>query len=93
MAPQWSGSSGKHEISQTDAVHAILNATYTAVLEDEVDEGHVTLFIGPRHAQALPEDEIEILVHEFPGTNRQAVIFHVMPLGPKFRRYREEKPT
>lgn len=46
------------------------------------------LFIGPPHAQT--EREIEVLVHENPATGREAVIFHAMPLGPKFRTYREE---
>ena len=69
----------------------MLHASFTGVLVDEKPpEGQIRLFIGPRHAQALSDDEVEILVHEFPDTGDQAVIFHVMPLGAKFRRYREE---
>lgn len=72
-------------------MYAILNATFTDVLSDEQrDKGHVRLFIGPPHAQALPDDEIEVLAHEFPDTGDQAVIFHVMALGPNYRSYREE---
>ncbi len=69
----------------------MLRATYTSVLIDEgTEEGQIRLFIGPRHAQALPADEVEVLAHEFPNAGDQAVIFHVMPLGATFRSYREE---
>ncbi len=73
----------------------MLHATYTDVLAGEPrDDGQIRLFIGPRHAQALPQDEVEILVHEFPAhPGRESVIFHVQPLSAKFRRYREEHPT
>ncbi len=73
-------------------MYAILHATFTAVLVDEEQppDGQIRLFVGPRHAQALAQDEVEVLVHEFPETGAQAVIFHVMPLGPKYRRFREE---
>lgn len=94
MAPRWAESTAKHGISRSDAVHAVLNATYTDVIDDgEQDQGQIRLFIGPRHSQALPGDEVEILVHEYPDhPGREAEIFHVMPLGPKFRRYRDENP-
>lgn len=46
------------------------------------------LYIGPAHAQT--DRELEILVHEFPETGPEAIIFHAMDLGPKFRRLREE---
>lgn len=73
----------------------MLHQSFTDVLVDEArSEGRIRLFIGPRHAQALTEDEVEILVHEFPEQpGREAVVFHVQPLGAKFRRYREEHPT
>ncbi|MGL5810406.1 MAG: hypothetical protein ACRCYQ_10720 [Nocardioides sp.] len=93
MPPLWTDSTGKHGVSRADAVHAMLHATYTDVLAGEEGArpaGQVRLFIGPRHPQALADDEVEVLVHEFPDTGDQAVIFHVMPLGPKFRTYREE---
>lgn len=94
MVPQWRSSADKHRVARQDAVHAILHKTYTDVLADEPREnGQVRLFIGPRHAQALPEDEIEILVHEFPDQpGREAEVFHVSPLSAKFRRYRQENP-
>ncbi|QJU55809.1 hypothetical protein SCB71_01930 [Herbiconiux sp. KACC 21604] len=48
------------------------------------------LFIGPPHGQT--GREIEVLVNVY-SDGRQAVVFHAMPLGPKFRRYREENPS
>lgn len=91
VPPEWTDSASKHGVGRSDAIYAVLNATYTDVLADEPrDKGQVRLFIGPRHAQALADDEIEVLVHEFPDTGDPAVFFHVMALGPKFRSYREE---
>lgn len=92
MVPQWKGSADKHGVARGDAIYALLHSTYTDVLADEPrEEGQIRLFIGPRHAQALPGDEIEILVHEYPDRpGREAVVFHVQPLGSKFRRYQEE---
>lgn len=94
MVPQWRDSAGKHGVARGDAIHAMLNATYDDVLVNEPrTAGRIRLFIGPRHAQALPADEIEVLVHEFPDhPGREAVIFHVQPLSAKYRRYREEHP-
>ena len=94
MAPQWRDSADKHGVARADAIHVILHWTYTDVLAGEPrDQGRVRLFIGPRHAQALPNDEIEILVHEYPDQpGREAVIFHVQPLSAKYRRYRQEHP-
>lgn len=94
MVPQWKGSADKHGVARGDAIHVLLHSTYTDVLADEPrEEGQIRLFIGPRHAQALPDDEVEILVHEFPDhPGREAVVFHVQPLSAKFRRYREEHP-
>lgn len=94
VAPRWTDSTTKRGVARGDAIYVLLNATYTDVLADQsADGGQVRLFIGPRHAQALSSDEIEILVHEFPTQpGREAVIFHVQPLGAKFRRYREEHP-
>ncbi len=73
---------------RVDQIHAILNATFTAELTGEGQEGRIMLFIGPPHAQT--DRELEILVHEFPDTGQEAIIFHAMELGPKFRRFREE---
>ena len=93
MTPRWTESTGKHGVTRADATYALLHPSYRAVLPDPVDEGQVVVFIGPSHAQALADDEIEVLVREFPGLGREAVIFHVMPLGPKYRRYRQEYPN
>jgi hypothetical protein len=90
MTPEWTESAGKHNISRSHAAHAIINATYSAELGPDERGGTLTLFIGPRHAQT--DDELEILVRSFPGTNSDRIIFHVMQLGPRFRRYREENP-
>lgn len=92
VAPGWTELTSKHVVSRVDATYALLYPTYRAVLPDQVDEGQVVVFIGPPHAQALRDDEIEVLVREFPGLGREAVIFHVMPLGPMYRRYRQEYP-
>lgn len=88
MAPRWLGSSDKHDIPKGEQIHAILNATFTAELPGEAREGRIMLFIGPSHAQT--DRELEILVHEFPDTGQEAIVFHAMNLGPKFRRFREE---
>lgn len=94
MVPQWRSSADKHGVARADAVYVMLHQTYTDVLADEVrPDGRIRVFIGPRHAQALAQDEVEILVHEFPDQpGREAVIFHVQPLSAKFRRYRQEHP-
>lgn len=66
MAPQWTESSDKHGIPRPDQVYAIVNATYAGPLPGESnDDGQVWLYIGPPHAQALPENEIEILVNVY----------------------------
>lgn len=93
VAPRWTKSTNKHGVSRVDATYALLHPSYRAVLPDQVDEGQVVVFIGPPHAQALSGDEIEVLVREFPGLGREAVIFHVMPSGPMYRRYRQEYPN
>ena len=90
MAPRWVPSSDRHGVDRADQVYAILHATYSAVLPGEsLDDGTVTLYIGPEHAQTLRE--IEILVNVYPD-NRESIVFHAMQLGPKYRRYREEHP-
>lgn len=69
----------------------MINANYTVKLPIERPEGEeLWLYIGPPHAQT--EREIEILVSIYPDS-RQAVVFHAMPLGSKYRRYREENPS
>lgn len=92
MAPRWTESSDKHQVPRGDQIHAILNATYVAELADESrGSGRIILFIGPAHEQT--GRELEILVQEFAGPGQEAVIFHAMELGPKYRRYREEHPN
>jgi hypothetical protein len=92
MAPRWLDSADKHSVPRPDQVYVLLHASYVAELTDEqTPSGRIMLFIGPQHAQT--DREIEILVHEYPGTGREAVIFHAMELGPKYRRYREEHPN
>jgi hypothetical protein len=70
---------------------AMLHPAYRAELPGEsIDDGTVWLYIGQPHAQT--DREIEILVNVYVG-GREAVVFHAMELGPKFRRYREENPN
>lgn len=93
VPPTWESSAFKHsDVQRFEAVYAMVHATYASYIEDEESgrEGRVRLFIGPRHGQTA--EEIEILVREFPDSSRPAAIFHVMRLGTKFRRYREEHP-
>lgn len=89
MAPIWKPSSGKHGIPRAEAINAILNASYTDVLDDVTAEGYIRLYIGRPHPQS--RRELEVLVQHF-DDGREAIVFHVMELGPKYRRYREENP-
>jgi hypothetical protein len=67
---------------------AMLHSNYRAELPDEsIDDGVVWLYIGHPHAQT--DREVEILVNVYPD-GREALVFHAMELGPKFRRRREE---
>lgn len=88
MVPKWLGSSEKHGVPKGDQIHAILNASFATELVGEAQDGRIMLYIGAAHDQA--DRELEILVHEFPETGREAIIFHAMELGPKFRRLQEE---
>lgn len=89
MAPKWLDSSARHEVPKGDQINAVLNANFVWELTGEATTGRIVLYIGPAHAQT--DRELEILVHEYPGTSREAEFFHAMELGPKFRRLREEK--
>jgi hypothetical protein len=82
------GSSEKHGVPKGDQIYAILNASFATELVGEAQVGRIMLYIGPAHAQT--DRELEILVHEFPETGQEAIIFHAMDLGPKFRPLREE---
>jgi len=90
MPPRWEPSSDRHFVPRRDQVYAIVHATYVRVLDEPVEFGELVIYIGPEHAQT--DRELEILVHEFPDTGFAAYIFHAMPLGAKYRRYREEHP-
>jgi hypothetical protein len=90
MAPRWEPSSDKHGVSRQDQIFAIINANFVHELDEPVKEGRIMVYIGPEHSQT--DRELEILVLEFPDSGREASIFHAMPLGPKYRRYREEHP-
>jgi len=89
MVPRWTDSTDKHGVPRGDQIYALLHPTFVAELDDERPRsGRIMLFIGPPHSQT--DREVEILVHEFPDTSEEARIFHAMPLGPKYRQYREE---
>lgn len=90
MAPRWERSSDKHGVERKDQIFAILNATFVHELDETVPDGRIMVYIGPERAQT--DRELEILVHEFPDSGEEASIFQAMPLGPKYRRYREEHP-
>jgi hypothetical protein len=90
MTPRWEPSSEKHGVPRHDQIHAILHANYVRFLDEPIAEGRIVIYIGPAHSQT--DRELEILVHEHPHSGREASIFHAMPLGPKYRRYREENP-
>jgi hypothetical protein len=90
VAPQWAESTNKHGIPRADQIHAIVNATYKARIENDDDgAGEIWLYIGHPHPQS--EREIEILVKTY-SDGHSALVFHAMELGPNFRRHREEHP-
>lgn len=89
MAPRWTDSSSKHGVSRGEAAYAIAFANYEADLHDNGDGTVDRLYIGPAHAQT--DREVEVIV-KVATDGREAVVFHVMQLGPKFRRLREEYP-
>lgn len=89
MAPHWTDSSGKHGVSRADAQYAILHSNFVRDLELNGDGTVNRLFIGPAHE--LTDRELEVIVRmAVDGSGREAVVFHVMELGSKFRRFREE---
>ncbi|WP_290473839.1 hypothetical protein [Leifsonia sp. 71-9] len=91
MAPIWTSSTAKHGVPRHDAQYALLHPNYVRDLEHN-DDGTVNrLFIGPAHAQTTRELEVIVRI-AIDGSGREAVVFHVMQLGPKFRRLREENP-
>jgi hypothetical protein len=90
VTPRWASSSDKHDISRGQQIYALLHPTYRVRLDSEkFDEGDVWLYIGHPHAQT--ERELEVLVNIYTD-GREALVFHAMHLGSKFRRYRQENP-
>ncbi len=69
----------------------MVNAHYIVDIRANEDRTVDRLFIGPQHAQTARELEIIVRVPK-DGSGSEAVVFHVMELGPKFRRMREENP-
>ena len=69
----------------------MLHASYVVNVADNGDGTVDRLYIGPEHAQT--ERELEVIVRvAVDGSGRESVVFHVMQLGPKFRKMREEYP-
>jgi len=92
VAPSWTSSTAKHGVPRGDAQFALLHPTFVRDLEANGDGTVNRLFIGPAHPQT--DRELEVIVRvAVDGSGREAVVFHVMPLGPKFRRFREENPS
>lgn len=91
MVPRWTPSSAKHGISQADAAYAIQNHNFSFELshmpDQELAGPRVILYVGPQHQGT--DREIEVLVEMPVKLGDEAVVFHVMPLGPKFRALRE----
>ena len=88
LTPRWAKSADKHGVTRTDQIYAIVNATFVReLLGESLDDGRVFLYIGPQHAQT--GREIEVLVNVY-SDGREAFVFHAMPVGPKFEKYREE---
>ena len=88
--PNWESSSDKHGVSREAQAHAIVNASFVHTLEITARGDRVVVYIGPEHA--FTDREVEVLVREPRARGRPVTIFHAMPLGPKFRTYREENP-
>lgn len=90
MEIEWADSTEKHGVSRGDAVYAM---THAIVVSDRVtvEPGQTKnprkVYLGPAHAQT--EQLLEVLVEFKPkGVVR---IYHVMNLGPKYRRLLEEE--
>jgi hypothetical protein len=71
-------------------VHAIVHATFVHTLEVAPSGERIVLYIGPEHD--VTDREVEVLTREPASPGPAVRIFHAMPLGPRFRRYREENP-
>lgn len=91
MAPRWADSTAKHGVARADAVYAMLHASYVVDIADHGDGTVDRLYIGPEHAQTAGELEVIVQV-AVDWSGRESLVFHVMQLGPKFRKMREELP-
>ncbi len=92
VTPRWTHSTAKHGISRADAMYSMLHATYIVDIRDNGDGTVDRLFVGPEHAQTSRELEVIVKV-AVDSSGREAVVFHVMQLGPQFRGMREEYPN
>ena len=73
-------------------MYAMLHPTFVRDLDVNGDGTVNRLFIGPAHAQT--DRELEVIARvAVDGSGREAVVFHVIPLGPKIRRFREENSS
>jgi hypothetical protein len=90
LVPKWTPSSAKHGISQADAAYVIQNHNFSIEINkipgNKSAQNVVLLFIGPQHAGT--DREIEVLVELPTKQGDQVVVFHVMPLGSKYRALR-----
>lgn len=68
------GSARRHGLADDDILHAIANA----IASDPAHEDGI-FFLGPDHAGQL----LEVLARQTPDG---LVVFHAMPLTPKYRR-------
>jgi hypothetical protein len=89
MAPRWADSSFKHGIPRADQAWLLVHPTYSHPLV-KTEEEALWVYIGNPHPQT--EREVEILVWVF-NDGREALVFHAMELGSKYRRFREEHPN
>jgi hypothetical protein len=68
------GSAHRHGLADDDILHAVANAI---AIDPAHDDG--IFFIGPDH----PGQLLEVLARQTPDG---LVVFHAMPLSPKYRR-------
>lgn len=83
MAVEFTPSASKHGISQQDAIYAILHHEVAVDIPGRDGFKPATLYIGHPHSQT--DRYIEVIAEVIPP--RGLKIFHVMPLGSKYRKY------
>lgn len=79
VAMKFTDSAGKHRIPQADAIHAVVNAEASAVIEGRQGE-EARVFVGHPHPQT--DRYIEMIVSQ---RGPDFVVFHVMPLSDLYR--------